>query len=253
MEKQFKISITGNSVSPENLSYKALVKILDNYVNALYELSKARNSALNKKKLDFTLTNIQMGSYEITMTDTYGCDLPESQNELAEFLEEDRFEQLPDKSIQCLRDMADDLDGHDWQLMLFSKSDKKVSFLPKKFIVKTETYKEETTIYGTLIQIGGRKPNIHLEIPGRSNLLICDVDESIAKELAAKLYTEIGLSGTADRYVNSTEIKRFKVEEILPYDPSSYDENINRLRELFGEIHTDLSPDEYFARLREDF
>lgn len=253
MEKQFKISIIGDSVSPENLSYKALVKILDNYVDALYELSKSRNSALNKKKLDFTLTDIQSGSYEITMTDNYGCDLSESQIELADFLEADRFEQLPDKSIQCLRSMADDLDGYNWQLTLFAKSNKKVTFLPKKFIVKTETYKEETTIYGTLIQIGGRKPNIHLEIPGRSNLLICDINESMAKELALKLYTEIGLSGIADRYINSTEIKRFKVVEILPYDPSSYDENINRLRELFGEIHTDLSPDEYFAKLREDY
>lgn len=249
---KIKFSITGENVSPDTFSFRELTKILYSYSGTLFEISKSRNISLEDKVLDFSLSKIEYGSYLITFTDTENYGLAESNEIFTESVMSGNLSTLPERAVAKARKMADDLSSYGLALSLFSSSGKTVSFTPEEFKKKKGMYRDYTTIYGRMIQIGGINPNIHLEIPNRKTPVVCDISQEMVNQLVSKLYKEIGISGWVERDAETLDIKRMKVEEILPYDPEKFDENIEKLRELFREIHTDLSPDEYFERLRSD-
>ena len=55
----------------------------------------------------------------------------------------------------------------------------------------------------------------------------------MARSLSPRLYTTVGLYGRATRYITNMEIKRFYVEEILPYDDRNFEEDIAELKAYF--------------------
>lgn len=248
---KIKFSITGENVSPDTLSFRKLIKILYCYSGTLFEISKSRNNSLEDKALDFSLSKIEKGSYLITVTDTENYGLVESNEIFTESVMSGNLSALPEAAVGKARIMANDLSSYGFALSLFSSSGKTIAFIPDDFKKKRGMFRDYTTIYGRMIQIGGINPNIHLEIPNRKTPVVCDISQEMVSQLVSKLYKEIGISGWVERDDDTLDIKRMKVEEILPYDPEKFNENIERLREIFREIHTDLSPDEYFERLRD--
>lgn len=74
--------------------------------------------------------------------------------------------------------------------------------------------KYQDTIYGSVISVGGVRPNIHLQPVTGEATIICECSEEIAKEVAKLLYTLIGLSGEVTK--NGASL-RMKVNSISSY------------------------------------
>ncbi|QSH40942.1 hypothetical protein P0136_10600 [Lentisphaerota bacterium ZTH] len=76
-----------------------------------------------------------------------------------------------------------------------------------------------TTIYGDIIMIGGKSPNIHIEPLGGGKLIVCDMDKSEVEKLGHMLYKRIGINGIATK--EGGKIVRMKVQRILNYSQDS--------------------------------
>ena len=242
------ITFLGDNISPETFSNKKLFPLLESYTNALFEISKSK-APLAAEKADYAICRIEKGSYKVTVADLAECDMEQSHAELLTVIANDDYSVLRPAALENLQSLSAGLKKHNLVMEFFS-NEGNVTLLPEKVPAALGTFEEMTTVYGELIAVGGKKPNIHLEIPGRKEQLICDVSRQQAHELAGKLYTTIGVYGTAVIEISTMKMTRFRVEKIIPYDPADRNSAINALRDIFSKIRTDDSPEEYFENLR---
>ena len=252
MNNTIEISITGENVNPKSFSFRKLSDILEKYVDILFTIAKEKNPEIKDKSADFSLYQIKMGSCHLIMNDSLGFGMETCQEDFAFAIENNSFEALPASVSTKTRDLAKILNSKDLALSLFLPTGKTIQFLPETFIDEKAEYYDQTIIYGWLFQLGGIDPNIHLRLTGSDEKLICKVTEDQARSLASRLYTEIGVSGMAKRNIQTMKITDFTVEDILPYDTSDYEETVKDLTEAFSKIKTDMTPEEYFMRLRDN-
>ena len=238
------IVFKGENISPETFSNKKLFPLLESYTNTLFEISKS-NASLSAERADYAICKIENGSYKVTVADLS----EESQNELLSVIENNTYSLLPPAALENLQNLSSGLKRHGLVMEFFSNAGK-ITLLPEKIPETLGTFEELTTIYGELIAVGGKKPNIHLEIPGRKEQLICDITKQQAHALAGKLYTIIGVYGTATVEISTMKITRFKVENIIQYEPETYNSTLEALREIFSKIETEDKPETYFEKLR---
>ena len=243
------IIFKGDNISPETFSNKKLFPLLESYTNALFEISKSK-APLAAEKADYAICRIEKGSYKVTVADLAECDMEQSHAELLTVIANDDYSVLPPAALENLQTLSAGLKKHSLVMEFFSKTGTTISLFPENVPVSLGTFEELTTIYGELIAVGGKKPNIHLEIPGRKEQLICEVTKQQAHELAGKLYSDIGVYGTATIEIATMKMIRFKVEKIILYEPGNRNSTITALREIFSKIQTNDSPETYFEKLR---
>lgn len=93
-----------------------------------------------------------------------------------------------------------------------------VTLLPEKKLVEKNFVSLAVpfpyTIYGTIMDVGGEKPNIHLRPSGKESDIICDCSEELASEAAKLLYMETGIIGDVIQCIPTI---RMKAHTISPY------------------------------------
>lgn len=121
--------------------------------------------------------------------------------------------------------------------------------------VKTETISRisgETTIYGELIRVGGATPHILVRtVEGRTQSF--QVNFELAKELANRLYTVVGLVGIAEWRANDLSLVSFRVNEILDYQETAIAEAVAELSKIAKRYFDDIDDvSEYVKNLRSE-
>lgn len=89
----------------------------------------------------------------------------------------------------------------------------------------------EIQLFGKIIDAGGDNPNVHLKI-NEDYKIIIHTSESIAKQLAYKLYEKVSLIGTAKWDAITYEIKSFKIKDVVDFNAGKTLGAINELRNL---------------------
>jgi len=114
-------------------------------------------------------------------------------------------------------------------------------FTPETGITEQHYIVGTTTLYGELLRIGGENPPTAQIRLARSMSLTCDVKTTeLASKMAARLYEEIGVRGTAKWDVESREIKAFRVEELTEYNKTSLSSAFESLREVAGKYYEEI-------------
>jgi hypothetical protein len=108
----------------------------------------------------------------------------------------------------------------------------------------------QTVVYGYVLRIGGDPAKVLLRIPGR-NSLACDATLEMVKKLAPRLYTWVGLEGTAKWNPKDFYVEEFKIEGILDYEESAVYQAVEEISNLIGPYYRDvIDPDSYISDLR---
>ena len=108
---------------------------------------------------------------------------------------------------------------------------------------KPQYLKGDTTIYGELIDAGGDNPNIHIKISD-SYFVIIKTDRQKTKELATRLYDQVGLKGEAKWDIATSKIIEFKLYEVLDYTAGNIKSAIESLRKETSGIWDNFNSNE---------
>lgn len=74
----------------------------------------------------------------------------------------------------------------------------------------------DTVLYGQLLNIGGARPNAHIRLLRDRRVLVCHLrGRDLARQLASRLYTVVGLRGRAEH--KGSELVSFRATELIPY------------------------------------
>ena len=178
--------------------------------------------------------------------------LLDANDRLQKSLENKTVDTLPAAVQDAIYDMANLAVSSNVEIGIQTVSGGFIVFDAEEFIRETGTIDDFTSVYGEIIEIGGMKPNVHLQVAGRERPLICEVTKEMAMQLSSRLYSTVGFYGRASRYIANMEIKRFYVEEVLPYDDRNFDEDAAELMAYFTKHFNPERAAALFPELIED-
>jgi hypothetical protein len=75
-----------------------------------------------------------------------------------------------------------------------------------------------TTIYGVALRIGGTTPRLSLRISDGRPVTVDLASRSLAREIAKRLYTFVGVAGVARWDLTTNAMVAFTAQELLPYE-----------------------------------
>lgn len=113
------------------------------------------------------------------------------------------------------------------------------------------SFSGETTLYGTIVRVGGtRKPTIELKTIDEKSIR-CDLDRNLAIKAASRLYEEVGLEGVATWDAETLELQRFNVIAIMDYQRVPLTEAFDRLSRSVGDSFARIGDvDEFVKKIR---
>lgn len=117
-------------------------------------------------------------------------------------------------------------------------------------IVQAPQLVGETTLYGYLFRVGGRKRTTALIAPISGGLVTAKVPRSLAGALGARLYHHVGVEGLARWNARTLNIEAFEVRAITPYRDTPIDEAFQNIRERFGHHFDTVNVEEFMADIR---
>lgn len=107
----------------------------------------------------------------------------------------------------------------------------------------------ETTVYGEIIRVGGKRPKVQLRLVS-GEVLTSEISRPFAEQLASRLYTEVGLEGEAIWDTDAIQIVSFRVSRVLSYRETPITEAFRSLYGCGGSAWAGIGPNDYVGGVR---
>ena len=113
------------------------------------------------------------------------------------------------------------------------------------------TLRGTTTLYGTVIRVGGEDPpRVKLRLLD-GQVITCNITRrnnfEAARQLGARLYRSVGVRGQADWDVSDMSLQYFLVEDVVPYTESSLEQALTSLYDLAGSAFREIDDIDAFV------
>lgn len=141
---------------------------------------------------------------------------------------------------------------------------KTVTFDPKRERIEPPediTWQGTTTIFGQCIEVGGdRRQKATIKPPQGKLIEVYLQDQSVAQELAQRLYRDVVLEGTATwLIIPQSSFDTFEMIDFVAHKVGEYNrgnltltEIMRELSDASGDAWDDIDPDEFVRELRRD-
>lgn len=244
--KRLDIHLERPDFGPENIPIGELFGFLIEYERLLRRLAGKPEDAAetSDREMHLRLVGISNGSARIT------CLSPEplySGNRIISEVMHGRRDP-PSEIIGGLLVLDETIRKRQWKVV-FSGEDVESFSLGGESPFAMTPLKGETVVYGECIQVGGKTAKVKLS-GNKGQIITVSVTKKLAKQIAPRLYEEIGLRGLATWEMNTRAMLSFKAYELLPYRRVSPSEAIDALSRVAGEDWARISdPDEFLEGL----
>lgn len=250
MKNGMRLKFQGDNVELGKYSFSKLAEFVNLYIEMIVKIVEGTVPEYDKK-IEFYIKAINPGSLdtEFALSDP---DVIWPANEaFFKAVYNHSISELPVAARQKALQLKNRLEAEHVCLQLFNIQGKEVSLLPDSFEDASFQISEGMSLYGELMDIGGIKPNIHIFVPELGKNVKCSISKELAKTLAPRLYTIIGVYGEADISYPNFDIKEFEVIEVLPYTEEGQEETLRKIQELFSEQVKDVDNlTEFFTQMR---
>ncbi len=231
------LKFEGDGINPGKVKPHEIAELIVSFEKALLSTIKQNNPEIDSESLLFTFQEVKNESIGLRFSPIIQ-DIVKSVV-LAGFLsisnsfKEGDFSHLPSTAIANLKTITKFSKKYKCHGSFKHNDEVVSSFTPHTEIStdKVKWIKQETTIYGKLVDIGGENPNVHIKISD-DQTLIFKTSEANAKSLAPKLYEKVAVKGIAKFNPTTLEIVEFKLTDISAYSPGKTFSAIQKLRNI---------------------
>ncbi|MDE3067965.1 MAG: hypothetical protein KGJ60_10505 [Verrucomicrobiota bacterium] len=191
--------------------------------DAISSIALQRNPGLNPDEIVVGLVQVESKSLGLSFASSSPDVVGSAFREIADSITRRSFTGLPAKSLRGLRVLADFNNTHNCRAQFWNGETTTrqplaemdvgfESFLPEEHFIRGET-----VIYGKIERVGGVDPKVRVRL-SEHEVVSCRLDEALAIELGAHLYTEVGLRGQATWDATDHSLAYFRVDEILQFE-----------------------------------
>ena len=248
MKEEFTIQIVGPGVKPEAVSLRRLFAILRNLECAVHAMADE-----SETPQPISLVGVSEGSENLTVA--VGESSVPSYRNLTDCIRARSFDRLPSQCLNALRNLTAEIAQEEWKLVFKGRPDlgvrratlsKRVSVpLPEPSVITGST-----TVYGTLLVAGGARPHLLIRLHSGGTLKV-SVEASVVRELCARVYEDVGISGVATWDPDKDyRIEHFEFTAVLPYRQTGIADAFDSLRDIAHGNWDGRSVEEYMQEIR---
>lgn len=238
MSNKTTIRLIKEDLTPNKMRVEDFAAVIVSYVDVLRSVAKDLNLLPEGQDLECAVTGIFPGSVTAEMVGIGDSETAvfEAVNDFLSHVEQGDFYSYSRGTKAKIREFSKCLKKQDVKAEIPGES-RFIEIDFSKLVIPPATVEGRTYLYGELVTIGGKDPNIHIDLPEYGKLMKCTASRKIIRELANRIYTVIGVSGIAEYDLQTMELTNFIVEDILPYDESKREESFARLTELISKYY----------------
>jgi hypothetical protein len=230
----FELKFAGNGIGPHVVKPHEICELVIGFEKALLLTIKDQHPEIDTEQVLFSFDSIDKESLDLRFLPQLGKQIVVSSYLLlATSVGNGDYTLLSNDAITHLRTISRFAKKYECT-GIFRHNETTISTItPATEIAynKSRIIKEETTIFGKLVDIGGEKPNVHIKINEEYNLIF-DTSEANVKKLATRIYEKVVLTGTVKWDSKTYKILDFKLNDIVDYSPGKSFSAIEKLRKL---------------------
>lgn len=232
------IKFIGKDIYPENIKVKELADILLSVEESILPIIIKDNPNISIEDIIIGLVDIGNSSTKLKFKSSFPKIVLSAFIALSSAIANNDFESLPLRSIESLKNISDFTRKKSCIAEFWTHEDSEhplAQITPSTEIVipKTRHLEGETILYGRVERVGGVHPKVMVRVSDKE-VIYCDIEEGLAKELGHMLYTWVGISGIATWNIEDYSIESFRIKEITEYRESSLLGGLNKLFFMIG-------------------
>lgn len=245
------IKIMGENITPDKISSRDVGELIAAIETMVAVIVARDNPALGIDERDVTvgLADIEYGSLTTLFQSQYEVEVLDAIHQVATSINASDYNNTPTKVIESVETVRKIARKYSTDIEFWERNGQRIQLTTvnanTKIDVKIPTFSGKTTLYGTLIRVGGESPpraGIRL-ITG--NYVTCNITERenlrIARQLGERLYTEVGIYGTARWDLRDMSLDHFLIEQLTEYSRKSVDEALESLSIVAGKYYDRVS------------
>lgn len=233
----FDIRFTGPQVVPATIRAKDLASIIsavEVMLVAAIEQSRTRQPVVT-----ISLIGVSEGSTRLHFGSDYPAVVLPVYTQIATAIAVQDFAGLPRDSVAALHQLQDFARKRrcDIEMRLQNGADELLATLtPSASIAEPATLTSPTTIYGYLIRIGGKRPAARLDVVSGETISV-QLKMELARQLAPRLYTWIGLHGVGTWNAKTDALESFVADDIAPYQDTTIVDAMAALARVSSQVY----------------
>ncbi len=251
------VRIRGPGASPDKISVSELIRFLGSIEQALYQIAKSKSHEPLGENFYVSLVEVKEGSALFRFKPSMREAAFVAATLLSASMISRDFSVLPVEAVNHLSSAVAFVQKQSWTAEVkLSASDSQPAFVidsqtPIPEITPFEVT-GETVLYGEIERVGGQDPKVGLRLPDGS-WLSCTVSKDMAQVLAGRLYTVVGLRGSATWEMPSLELSKFQISELLDFTHVPFAVAMKELADDLRPHYSDIrDSDAYLRRLRSE-
>jgi hypothetical protein len=165
------------------------------------------------------------------------------------------YAELPTLATKGLRTLWKKLHSKSWTLSFTPDGNGIAAALisPDIEILSPNLMRGRTTVYGTCEMVGGaKKQSMRIRLLTGESCSIGVKSKPLAKQIAQRLHTVIGVDGEAWWDTHTLKMQKFVADSLLEYEPASPAQTFAELAKSADGFWDNIDPDEYVKELRSD-
>lgn len=249
-KQTLEMKISGAGIKPGMMRARELGEVIGAFEDMIAAYVTQENPKLNKESIVIALTRIEAGSIGLKFSPNLEELTIPAANAVTDAINRNDYSQLPAGSINALRTIAKFTKRHncETEFRVHNGAARLLATIsPETEIPADSPFRGETTVYGEVTRVGGAAPKVQFRTL-EGELLYCETSREIAKEIGSRLYSQVGLRGTAAWNARTLKIESFYIEEIIAYEETAATDAFAKLREAAGEFFDDVDDVEAYAR-----
>lgn len=241
---QVEIRLHAEGITPDKISSRDVGELIAAVEQMLAPLVAEDNVALglDEREVIVGLAFIKRGSYILQFETPHEAEVAHAYQRIAMSIETGHYAGLPGKTVDALKKIRGAARKYRTDVEFWEANGtlQQLATVNTNTQIDVETHRLQgkTTLYGTVVRIGGEDPpRVTLRLlDGRS--VTCRVTQRdqfrVARQLGAKLYQTVGVRGTAFWDMQDMKLVDFLVETVLPYTHVPISQALTALHELAG-------------------
>ncbi len=177
----------------------------------------------------------------------------EAADQINTHIANNRISQLPFEAVENLSVIQHFVEKHNCNAYLNGVdgiASAEITPITDLRITKSFFIRGETTIYGTVVRIGGSEPKIRVQADNGTYFSVVTT-ASNAKDLTSHLYERIGVKGIATWKKENNELIEIKLKSFVLLSKLPLSERLKGLQNLLGKYWIDVdNPDDFITSLR---
>lgn len=244
--------LVGRTIAPGLLRSKELADIIEAIEDMVASVAVRDNPGLQKESIVVGLTSIEPGSVRLRFASPDQVQVTDAFEAVARAVQGAQFETLPSSSVRALQRVSRFTRRHDCRAEFWTLGGNHPAAVvtPNTEVSEPELIKGNTSLYGSVIRVGGREPRVMFEtLSGKT--VYCDASEEVAKKLAHRLYGRVQLDGRATWDPDGWTLEEFEIQSASELHLEPRTRIMQELSDAVGEFYEDIEdPVEYVAAVR---